>query len=303
MKKRCLAAVLGVALLVLTGCVYAASTQAEGHAYSLYFRERDLARAQGMDALRGETIYLPQQDAGNSAQLAEALLQELLKGPLDETLLTPIPSGTSLLSVGVEGSRVMVDLSGSYATLSGINLTMADYCIALTLTQVPEIQTVKITVRGQELAYREHQTFSTADVLLSSTEDVVGTVDAVLYFLNEDGVLTREERTLTLYEGDTQVRAVLEALQRAPEGKALLPVLPEAFLVKSVWQEGETCYVNLPSATLPELKDGMALSTAIQALAQSLCSLETVEEVQYLVDGEFTGSYGYVSIAQPYHGE
>ena len=303
MKKRWLAGALCAAALLLTGCVYAASTQAEGQAYSLYFREGDLARAQGGDALRGETIYLPQQETQNSAQLAESLLRELLKGPLDETLVTPIPSGTNLLSVGVEGSRVMVDLSASYGTLSGINLTMADYCIALTLTQVPEIRTVKITVRGQELAYREHQTFSAADVLLSSTEDVVGTVDATLSFLNEDGVLTQENRTLALYEGDTQVRAVLEALQGAPEDKHLVSVLPEAFRVKSVWQEGETCYVNLSSAALPELKDGMALSTAIQALAQSLCSLQTVEEVQYLVDGEFTGRYGYVSIAQPYHGE
>ena len=66
------------------------------------------------------------------------------------------------------------------------------------------IAVVGITVRGQELAYRDTQTFTARDVLLSSNEDVIGTVPVTLYFLNEAGKLAPEERTLDLYEGDTQ---------------------------------------------------------------------------------------------------
>ncbi|MEG1657902.1 MAG: GerMN domain-containing protein [Oscillibacter sp.] len=302
MNKRGMTLLL-CAVLLLPGCVYAATAKPENDSYALYFQEADLTQAQGGDALRGETIYLPADAADSAADLAETLLQELLKGPLDETLKSPIPSGTSLLSVGVNSSRATVDLSGAYSTLSGVNLTMADYCIALTLTQLPDIHTVKITVRGQELAYRDHQTFTAADALRSSTEDVVGTVEATLYFPNAGGTLLPEKRTLDLYEGDTQVRAVLKGLQGGPEGKELLSVLPEGFQVKSVWQEGEVCYVNLPSAALENLTEEAALSTALQAVARSLYSIPTVEEVQYLVDGEFTRSYGSVSVAQPYPGK
>lgn len=300
MKKRIPALLLGAALLFLSGCVYAATTKQEEDAYSLYFQEADLTRAQGQDALRGEKIDLPADETKSSEDLAAALLQELLKGPLDETLKNPIPGGTTLLSVKVVGSQATVDLSGAYSTLSGINLTMADYCIALTLTQLPDIYTVKITVRGQELAYRDHQIFTTSDALLSSTEDVVGTVEVTLYFVDEDGILLPEKRTLELYEGDTQVRAVLKGLQAGPGDKSLLPVLPEGFQIKSVWQEGEICYVNLPSAALENLTDSAALTVGIQALAQSLYSLPSVKEVQYLVDGEFSGRYGAVSVGESY---
>ena len=102
-------------------------------------------------------------------------MAELLKGPLNETLKSPIPSGTTLLSLKVEGTRAFVDLSLAYSTLSGVALTLADCAITLTLTQLPEILSVKITVRGQELAYRDRQVFTTRGVLLAPEEDVVGT--------------------------------------------------------------------------------------------------------------------------------
>lgn len=301
MKKHWRLFPLCLSLLLLSGCVYAANAKPDSTAYSLYFQETDLAQAQGGDALRGEPVYLSDSQGDSAVQLAEVLLEELLKGPLDVTLKSPIPSGTVLLSLEVKGSEAIVDLSSPYGTLSGIHLTMADYCIALTLTQLSGIRTVKITVRGQELAYRDHQTFSATDLLYSSTADVVGTVDATLYFLDEAGVLAAEERTLELYEGDTQVRAVLKGLQDGPVSKDFAPPLPEGLLIQSVWQEGETCYVNLSSAALTALQEHTALDMAIQAMARSLCSLKTVQEVQYLVDGEFTGNYGSLSIAQPYH--
>ena len=208
--------------------------------------------------------------------------------------------GTSLLSLEVSGGRALVDVSASYGSLSGVALTLADYAVTMTLTQVPEISSVKITVRGQELAYRNKQTFASRDVLLLPEEDVVGTVQAVLYFLDENGVLAPEERTLELYEGDTQVFAVARALENGPESKKLSAVLPEGFRVRSVWLEEDVCYVNLSSSQLETLAPEADLQTAADSLARSLCSLDTVDEVRFLVDGEFGRWYGSVDISEPY---
>ena len=216
------------------------------------------------------------------------------------TLKSPIPAGTSLLSLKLQGGRATVDLSAGYASLSGVALTLADYAVTLTLTQVPEISSVKITVRGQELAYRDKQTFASRDVLLVPEEDVVGTVQAVLYFLDENGTLAPEERTLDLYEGDTQVFAVARALENGPESKKLSAVLPEGFRVRSVWLEEDVCYVNLSSSQLEALPPEADLHTAVASLARSLCSLESVGEVRFLVDGEFARLYGAVDISEPY---
>ena len=294
---RKLVSLLLCAAALLSGCARGGESQ-QGTAYSLYFLEADLESVPGGDALRAETVYLGE-DLGYTA-LAEALVERLLEGPSDATLENPIPAGTSLLSLELNGAYAKVDLSSNYRSLSGVALTLADYAITLTLTQLPQIAIVSITVRGQDLAYRDTQTFTARDVLLSSNEDVIGTVPATLYFLDEEGRLTPEERTLDLYEGDTQVSAVARALELGPENRSLRLVQPEEFQVKSVWLEEDVCYVNLSSSQLETLPEETDMPMILQALALSLCSLDTVSEVRFLVDGDFAAEYGGASIADPY---
>ena len=294
---RKLVSLLLCAAALLSGCARGGESQ-QGTAYSLYFLEADLESVPGGDALRAETVYL-EEDLGTTA-LAEALVERLLEGPSAATLENPIPAGTSLLSLELNGAYAKVDLSSNYRSLSGVALTLADYAITLTLTQLPQIAIVSITVRGQDLAYRDTQTFTARDVLLSSNEDVIGTVPATLYFLDEEGRLTPEERTLDLYEGDTQVSAVARALELGPENRSLRLVQPEEFQVKSVWLEEDVCYVNLSSSQLETLPEETDMPMILQALALSLCSLDTVSEVRFLVDGDFAAEYGGASIADPY---
>lgn len=298
MKRMITLLLCGLMLLSMAAC--GRTRPEETPSYDLYFMEADLKEATGRGALRAETAYLPELEGADPEETAKGLMEALLQGPLDGTLTSPIPVGTNLLSLKLEGGRAVVDLTASYGSLSGVGLTLADYAVALTLTQVPEIGSVKITVRGQELAYRDRQIFLSRDVLLVPEEDVVSTVTAVLYFLNGEGALTPEERTLDLYEGDTQVYAVARALENGPESKELSAVMPEGFRVKSVWLEEDVCYVNLSSAMLEGLPQKTELQTAVYSLAKSLCSLDTVSEVRFLVDGEFAKQYGTVDISEPY---
>ena len=275
-------------LLPLAGC---RREEPARTAYQLYFLEADLTYSAGESPFRTETVYLYDAETGAAPRLAEALLNELLKGPADETLKSALPAGTTLLTLELNGDRALVDLSPSYESLSGVALTLADSAIALTLSQVPEVSSVQITVRGRELAYREQPVLNIRDILLTPEGDVISTVDVLLYYLNQEGRLTAAEQTLDLYEGDTQVSAVARALERQPEGRDLLSPLPENFQVKSVWLEEDICYVNLSSALLEGLGES-ALQTALRALEDSLSSLEAVEEVRFLVDGEFRRDLG-----------
>ena len=271
-------------LLFLTGCQREEPARTS---YELYFQEADLTFSAGDGAFRTESVYLYDAETETAVQLASALINELLKGPSDETLKNPLPAGTALLSLELSGGLAQVDFSASYGTLSGVALTLADSAIAMTLSQVPEISSVRITVRGRELAYRERQVLNIREVLLTPEEDVVSTVDVRLYFLDQEGRLTSEGRTLDLYEGDTQVSAVAKALESGPENRDLLPSLPEGFQVKSVWLEEHTCYVNLSSALLSGLEES-TVQASLQALGRSLFSLYGVEEVRFLIDGEFS---------------
>lgn len=298
MKKLLPLLLCAAVLMGLCCCVQSTVDSSQETPYELYFLEADLSAAPGGDALRTETVYV--EDGLKTQELAETLLTLLLDGPDDPSLRSPFPAGTELLSLELNGAHAMVDVTSSYRSLSGVGLTLADYAITLTLTQLPQIAVVGITVRGQELAYRDTQTFTARDVLLSSNEDVIGTVPVTLYFLDESGELAPEERTLDLYEGDTQVSAVVRALEVGPEDRSLSMAQPEDFQVKSVWLEEDVCYVNLSSVQLETLPEGTVLEVALEALARSLCSLDTVEEVRFLVDGDFATEYGGADIRAPY---
>ncbi len=283
--KRLVALLLCGLLLLTCGCAYAAISN-QSNTYDLYFREAELETAVGSDGLRAVPVQLDPEPSTTEA-LAEALLRKLLNGSSDPSLRSAIPMGTALLSIKIHRDCANVDLSAPYATLSGVALTLADYAITMTLTQLEEISSVKITVLGQELTYREKQEFLPEDVLLSLKEDVVGSIQTLLYFPDGTGQLAAEERTLELYEGDTQIGVVARALELGPETKGLLPIFPEGFRVKTLRLEEEICYVNLSSQQLAALEKRQ-VRQILESLNHSLCSLETIKRVEFLVDGEYS---------------
>lgn len=301
--KKLIAAVFCAALL-LCGCAdrYGESGTAE-RVYDLYFRVKDLAHSDGIDAI----VALPS-EIGVSADaevhgMAERLMNALLSGPEESEYCSPFPAGTSLRSVRISGGRATVDMSTVYSSLSGVELTVADYCITLTLTQLAEIRSVMITVNGQHLAYRDIQAFTARDVLLSSAEDVVATVDAEIFFLNAEGTLVSEPRTLQLFEGDTRAETLVAALLGGPENKELTNPLPAGFAVQSVWVKDGRCYVNLSNTMLTSLPEGTQLEMTVQAMASSLLSLRTVQEVQFLLDAEPTERIGDVDVSRLFTAE
>ena len=137
-------------------------------------------------------------------------------------------------------------------------------------------------------------------MLFSTNEDVISSVAATLYLLDEDGRLAPREMTLDLYEGDTQVGAVVRALLAATEDEQLRSPLPEGFQVTSVRLDEDTCYVDLPTAALPGMGEEPDMTRALRALADSLLSLRAVAEVRYLVDGEYAALYGAAPVMEPY---
>ena len=124
-----------------------------------------------------------------------------------------------------------------------------------------------------------------ADTLLSSRESGLRPITVSLYFLDsKTGELRAEQQTLALYEGQTRVNALLEALAQGPEDDSLVSLLPEDFAVISSRIENGVCYLNLPAnVSLPE--DEAARDLMLSALEQSILSLGGVDEVQFLIEG------------------
>ena len=77
----------------------------------------------------------------NCERIASTLLQKMIEAQGDR-YESPMPIGTSVLNVKIEGDLATVNLSEEYADLSGIDLTMASSCITLTLCQIGTVERV-----------------------------------------------------------------------------------------------------------------------------------------------------------------
>ena len=138
-------------------------------------------------------------------------------------------------------------------------------------------------MEGRELPYRDKQLLLSGDVLLSSTEDVLRTLTATLYFPHESGTMAAEERLLTQYEGESTAQVVLEALLHGPDSDELLPLLPEGFIGMTARMESGVCHLNIPADSMALLPSPEA---TLKAIEDSLLSVEGIRQVQLYMDGE-----------------
>lgn len=151
--KKILLCLLTVCLL-LAGC---ASSPASG-SYQLYFPRVSYVEGPAL----GTQAFTP--SGGEDG--AEALLTALLAGPDDPELYSPFPHGVSLRACSLREGVLYLNLSEQYDGLSGIDLTLADCAITLTLCQLEEVSGVCIMVENGSLPARYRQVLAAQDILL-----------------------------------------------------------------------------------------------------------------------------------------
>ena len=200
----------------------------------------------------------------------------------------------------MSGGIATLDFSAAYRRLSGFDLTMANYCITLSASQIPSVRWIQLLVEGQPLPTRESEYLTTGDVLLTSSEDVVKTVPVTLYFPDAEGVLQPERRELLIYEGENRPLRVTEALLEGSQEEALQKLLPEGVEVAGAWMDGDICCLNFSFASYRKLCEAeVDQALVVRGLVQSLCSLSEVQRIQFLVDGAYRNMLGTVNIYLP----
>lgn len=291
--KRMLA--LCLILLLLAGC--AAQPAAEPEGLRLWF-VTDLGQSWSVNTTALATCGYQGKESPH------AMMMALLSGPpADSGLTSPIPKGTALLDWSLEKGILRLYLSRSYSDLVGIDLTLADYCITLTMTQLPDVEGVQVLVSGGDPAWRDRGILYADDVVFSGAEEEPVELSAALYFQRADsGELGYELRIFRLTESELPAKAVLEALTAGPEDSSLTRLIPEGVKVYSARVDAGVCYVDFSAKlleTVPPDEESQIL--ILSSVVETLCGLDAaaVKSVQILVEGETVPSYGLVDISQP----
>ncbi len=146
--------------LLLAGC----SASSGDSGMQLYFR------ADPQQTTHGPAIAA-QPYPGRSQPTVDALFSALMSGPTEDHLVSPFPRGVTLLDWELSDGLLTLNLSEQYGGLAEVSLTLADYCIVLTMSQLDGVESVQIQSAGHQAQSRDHTVLQAQEALLSWEAD------------------------------------------------------------------------------------------------------------------------------------
>ena len=241
--------------------------------------------------------------------LPEAVMNELIKGPVDTNLRAAIPNGTSLGGIETADLTVTVDLSREFLTYDGDNAKSAEliarYSIVKTLCGLDGIDKVVITVDGKPLLNSQGTpvgALGESDIVFtrSSSENVTQKY-MTLYFADGNAqYLTAERRKATLVDNSLEKTIVTE-ITKGPDGGDAYATVPKETKVLSVETKEGICFVNLSEDFISKFSGGTTEATmAIYSIVNSLSELPDIDKVQFLIDGVKVDSFGDYVFSEPF---
>ncbi len=286
MKRRLVAAVCLLALVFL-GCGSQSGQSSETvEIYRVVKSEYQM----GGELLRAETL-----PKASGVTALDFVLNQLQTVSDSIELGRSMPEGVKIISRSLVGSEMMLELSEEYLELDGIEKTLTDYCIVLSLSSLSEIQTVSIYV-GSELVTPG---LSSGDVLLYDGEESPYEKQVRLYFAERNArYLSVEYHTLSVSDDSMLEKYIVDELLRGPNDDLLVSAIPEGTSLVSITTADGLCTVRLSNefwTNRPESFAGERL--AVYSIVNSLTSLSEVSEVMIEVEGMPSDRYVYMDLS------
>ncbi|MGM9537088.1 MAG: GerMN domain-containing protein [Candidatus Onthomonas sp.] len=289
--RRLTALLLALCLALLSGC---GQSESSDQGLLLYYAARSDTGGQSA-ALQGE-VWQDAPAQPDPGQLVNRLLQQ----PQNPQLEQVFPANLRLLSWTLSEGLLTLDFSEEYNGLSGISLTLANYALVLTLTQLDTVDRLTITVDGKSLPEGSGKNLSNEDLLLTGEAQDPVTLGFQLYFplLDGEGLGTEyRESELTGTGLSDRMNAVILLLTQGPQHGDQMSS-PFGGLESQLEYEmvDGVCLLTLPESWAELLS---ADPWARQALVNSLCELAEVDALafdcpgseQETLAGEFQAVY------------
>ncbi len=210
----------------------------------------------------------------------------------------PLSMGFQVLDVKLDGERVSLDVNAAYKKMPATTEVLVRAAIVRTLTQLPYVNYVEITVEGTQLYDNIGKLvgWMSADQFIDNDGSEINTYELIrvkLYFANESGDKLIAAYREKHYSTNTPLeRFVVEELIAGPSGQVqgLYPVINPQTKVINVMTKDGICYVNLDSSFL-SVVNNVSTEVAIYSIVNSLIELSDVNKVQILINGEIPNTF------------
>ncbi len=275
MKKRLLCLLL-CAFLIFVSC----ARQTAGSSYTVYYLNSP-DEGSTAEVFRPFSFTTLEND---SSALAEEMIRRLHTAPTKgfAPLLT---AETDIQSMRLEGSSLLLDFTEGFRDLEPIEQSVILSGLTRSLCAINGIDYIQITADGSSVPSRRGRNLTLSDVILTSSEldelryeQVIFLPNAMRTGLNEKSVTITVPDNISVEE--LVVNRVLSEIARGNNAD----MVPADLKVISTETGNGVCYLNWSTQIMDLSRDDAPLF--LQAFVNSLCMMQQVRQVQFLVDGQ-----------------
>ena len=291
MKRKLSVLFLLLFSLILSSCNSFGSDSAGAESISVYRVLKETYQTSGA-LLSPEILSVSEDD-----DYLEKAIFSLNTQAGDARLQSAMPTGVSIISAQLDGDVLNLEMTPAYLALTGIQKTIADYCITLTLCELADVSTVSLYVDGEAVTTG----LGVEDAMLFDAEAVPYEKQVRLYFpVKDTDYLRSEYHTLTVDIDVPLERYIIEELLRGPYDSSLYSGIPSDTTLLSVTIDDKMCTVDFSddfyyNRSLSKTQ----MDLAVYSIVNSLTSLSEISSVKILINGKSVGKYGNIDLDLP----
>lgn len=228
------------------------------------------------------------------------VLTLLCSVPDNKELKATLTSGINIITYSYDGEQVIVSLGEKYKELSRTTEVLTRAALVRSLTNIPEVNYVMLTVNGESLTDTSGNAIGamTSDMFVNNAgaqvEAVESTVTLRLYFANEDGdglvAVNRELAHNADISNVPMEKLVVEQLISGPVNGDTYPTISPDTKLVNITVRDNICYLTFDSAMLTAVNN-VTTDVTIYSLVNSLVELSNINKVQISIDGNKDGKF------------
>ena len=222
------------------------------------------------------------------------VLTLLCSVPDNKELKATLTSGINIITYSYDGEQVIVSLGEKYKELSRTTEVLTRAALVRSLTNIPEVNYVMLTVNGESLTDTSGNAIGamTSDMFVNNAgaqvEAVDSTVTLRLYFANEEGdglvAVNRELAHNADISNVPMEKLVVEQLISGPANDDTYPTISPDTKLVNITVRDNICYLTFDSAMLTAVNN-VTTDVTVYSLVNSLVELSNINKVQISIDG------------------
>jgi len=292
-------AVLLFAVTFISGCISQSvnktqTAESDISSVSVYYIRENSAD------LVAESINVP--DTSKKGQI-KFLIEQLINPPSGK--ISPLCDGTELRSVSIKNEIAVIDFSEEFLKDDDLKKTLAPVAVAKTLCSLSFISGTHIFVEGQEATGADGKPLGIlreSDLVLGSdTPAKQGETVLTLYFSDDSAeFLVPERRTVEIAAGDTVEKNIINELLKGPQQSGHFKTISSETKLLSIETKNNVCFVNFSKEFVDKHSGGTSAERlTIYSIVNSLTELNTIDKVQFLIEGKKREEFVHMVLNEP----